>query len=94
MLTLAGDVMLGRGIDMIQAHPGDPEIHESWARSALSYVELAEERSGPIPRQVPPSYDWGSLLATIRDPASDAVIVNLETAVTDRGRPWPGKGIQ
>lgn len=94
MLTLAGDVMLGRGIDMIQAHPGDPEIHESWARTSLSYVELAEDRSGPIPRQVPPSYVWGSLLATIRDPASDAMIVNLETAVTDRGRPWPGKGIQ
>ena len=35
-LCLAGDVMLGRGIDQIQAHPGDPRIHESWARSALA----------------------------------------------------------
>lgn len=86
--------MLGRGIDQIQAHPGDPRIHESWARSALQYVELAEQASGAIPREVAPEYVWGGLLATIRNATFDAFVVNLETAVTDRGRPWPGKGIQ
>ncbi len=93
-LTLTGDVMLGRGVDAIQAFPGDPEIYESWARSALSYVDLAEGRSGPMPRRVAPSYVWGSMLGSILDPASHAMIVNLESAVTDRGRPWPGKAIQ
>lgn len=93
-LCLAGDVMLGRGIDQIQAHPGDPVIHEPSAGSALSYVELAERRTGPIPREVGPSYVWGDHLSTIHDAAADAFVVNLETAVTDRGRPWPGKQIQ
>jgi poly-gamma-glutamate synthesis protein (capsule biosynthesis protein) len=93
-LCLAGDVMLGRGIDQIQAHPGDPRIHESWARSALQYVELAELTSGPLPRNVPADYVWGDLLPTLADTSIDALIVNLETSVTDRGRPWPGKGIQ
>lgn len=93
-LLLAGDVMLGRGIDQIQAHPGDPTIHESWAKSSSRYVELAEAESGPIPRNVAPTYVWGDLLSVISDARADAFIVNLETAITDRGLPWPGKGIQ
>lgn len=93
-LLLAGDVMLGRGIDQIQAHPGDPTIHESWAKTSVRYLELAEARSGAIPRKVASTYVWGDLLPTIRKAETDAFIVNLETAVTERGRPWPGKGIQ
>ena len=92
VLCLAGDVMTGRGIDQIQPHPGDPAISEPWVRSALRYVELAERRNGPIPRSVAPAYIWGEMLEVIA--AADARIVNLETAVTDRGVPWPGKGIQ
>lgn len=92
-LCLTGDVMSGRGIDQILGHPGDPAIHESWMRPALDYVELAEARAGPVPRRVPPTYVWGDLLPLLRH-GSDALVVNLETAVTDRGRPWPGKGIQ
>ncbi|MDZ7676920.1 MAG: CapA family protein [Acidimicrobiales bacterium] len=93
-LCLTGDVMCGRGVDQILAHPGDPRIDEQWLRSAVGYVELAEERSGPIPRGVPPRYVWGDLLPEIDVIALDAFVVNLETAVTDRGAPWPGKGIQ
>lgn len=93
-LCLTGDVMTGRGIDQILPTPGDPRIHESWAKSAERYVELAEDRIGPIPRSVPPEYIWGDILAEIEHIDPDAFVVNLETAVTDRGRPWPGKGIQ
>lgn len=86
--------MLGRGIDQIQRHPGDPTIHESWATSAAQYVELAEAVSGPIRRAVDPAYVWGDLLIDLSMAGLDGLIVNLETAVTDRGRPWPGKQIQ
>lgn len=86
--------MTGRGIDQILPTPGDPQIFESWVKSAERYVELAEDRTGPIPRRVPPEYIWGDILAELRHLDPDAFIVNLETAVTDRGRPWPGKGIQ
>lgn len=89
-VALTGDVMCGRGIDQILRHPGSPDINERWAKSSLTYVELAEGRNGPIPRAVDPSYVWGDRL-----PVPGAVtVVNLETAVTDRGSPWPGKGIQ
>jgi poly-gamma-glutamate capsule biosynthesis protein CapA/YwtB (metallophosphatase superfamily) len=94
LICLTGDVMCGRGIDQILRHPGEPRIYEPWARSALCYVELAEERSGPIPRRVEPSYVWGEMLPVIENAAPDVFIVNLETAVTDRGLPWPEKAIQ
>lgn len=92
-IALAGDVMIGRGIDQIMRRPGSPELYESWARSALRYVELAEARSGPLPRGVDPSYVWGDSLSRLADAAVDARIVNLETSLTARGDPWPGKGI-
>lgn len=90
-LALTGDVMCGRGIDQILAHPCDPVLYEPWVRSAVEYVALAERRNGPIPRRVDGPYLWGEALdvmgeATVR-------IINLETAVTDRGEPWPQKGI-
>ncbi|MDH3294005.1 MAG: CapA family protein [Acidimicrobiia bacterium] len=89
-LALTGDVMCGRGVDQILRHPGNPTIHERWAKSSLAYVELAERHSGPLPRAVDPTYIWGGRL-----PVPGAVtVVNLETAVTDRGSPWPGKAIQ
>ena len=93
-LCLTGDVMSGRGIDQILRHPGDPTIHERWLRSAEEYVALAERRSGPIPRRVGPEYVWGDALEVLRRTEPDAFVVNLETTVTDRGAPWPGKGIQ
>lgn len=92
-IALAGDVMIGRGIDQIMRHPGSPELHEGWARSALRYIELAETRSGPLPRRVDPSYVWGDSLSRLAEAAVDVRIVNLETSLTARGEPWPGKGI-
>lgn len=80
ILALAGDVMLGRGLDQIQAHPGDPTLREAHAISALDYVALAERASGPIPRRVPPAYAWGDALAPLA--AADLRIVNLETSIT------------
>lgn len=92
-IFLCGDVMTGRGIDQIMARPGDPALYEQWAGSAVDYVELAERRNGPIPRAVDPTYIWGDALGVLDDAGVTVRIINLETAVTDRGRPWPGKGI-
>ena len=93
-LFLAGDVMTGRGIDQILPHPGDPRIFEPYSRSALDYVRLAERANGPIPRPVDFAYIWGDALAVLDEVAPDVRIINLETAVTRRGNPWPRKGIQ
>jgi len=92
-LFLGGDLMTGRGIDQILPHPGDPELQEPVARSALDYVALAERGGRPLPRPVPFAYIWGDALAEIDAMRPDARIVNLETAVTARGERWPGKGI-
>ena len=64
-IFLAGDVMLGRGIDQIRRRPGDPRLHESFVKDARDYVRLAEERSGPIPRRVGPGYVWGDALPAL-----------------------------
>jgi poly-gamma-glutamate synthesis protein (capsule biosynthesis protein) len=90
---LAGDVMPGRGIDQILAHPSPPQLHESYARSALIYVALAERRAGPLPRNVADNYMWGDALGAVAARAPEARIVNLETAVTRSDRPAAGKGI-
>lgn len=92
-IFLGGDVMMGRGIDQAMKRPGDPTLYESWAKSAIEYLHLAETKNGPIPRPMPPGYVWGDALGILGDAGADARIVNLETAVTDRGEPWPGKGI-
>ncbi len=92
-LFLSGDVMLGRGIDQILPHPSDPQIHESYLKSALGYVELAEARHGPLPRPADFAYVWGDALAAFERMAPDVKIINLETAVTTSDDYWPGKGI-
>ena len=91
-LFLSGDVMLGRGIDQILPHAGDPRIYEPHASSATAYVELAESANGPIPRPVDFSYVWGDALAALEDARPSVRIVNLETSVTRSGRYVP-KGI-
>ena len=93
-LFVCGDVMTGRGIDQVLEHPGDPWLREPWMRSALDYVRLADEKHGRLPRRVDAAYIWGDALAILDEAAPDARNLNLETAVTDRGQPWPGKGIQ
>ncbi|HEY3146719.1 MAG TPA: hypothetical protein VGJ75_10225, partial [Dongiaceae bacterium] len=52
-LFLCGDVMIGRGIDQILPHPGDPQIREPYVISAAYYVRLAEAATGAIPAPVP-----------------------------------------
>lgn len=91
-LFLCGDVMLGRGIDQILPEPSDPLLYESYAKSALVYVELAERANGPIPRPSTYDYPWGEALAELDRAAPWARIVNLETAITTSSEREP-KGI-
>lgn len=92
-LLLAGDVMIGRGIDQALEPSVDPELHERWIGDARRYLELAERAHGPIPEPLAPSHPWGDALDVIERADPDARIVNLETALTAGGRRWEGKGI-
>jgi len=92
-LFLCGDVMTGRGIDQILPHPSKPHLYEPYVRSALGYVELAEQATGPIKRPVDFPYIWGDALAELDRVQPAARIINLETAVTAAEDAWPGKGI-
>jgi poly-gamma-glutamate capsule biosynthesis protein CapA/YwtB (metallophosphatase superfamily) len=92
-LFLCGDVMTGRGIDQILPHPGKPHIYEPYLRSALGYVEIAEQANGPIARPVDFAYIWGDALAEFERVHPAARIINLETAITASEDAWPGKGI-
>jgi poly-gamma-glutamate synthesis protein (capsule biosynthesis protein) len=91
-LFLAGDTMLGRGIDQVLPHPGDPRLHEPYVTSAVRYVELAERANGPMPRPVDYSYVWGDALGELRKARPDARIINLETSITRSAR-YVSKGI-
>ncbi len=92
-LFLCGDVMTGRGIDQILPHPSKPHLFEPYMRSALGYVQLAEQVNGSIKRPVDFPYVWGDALAELQRVRPDARIINLETAVTAAEDAWPGKGI-
>lgn len=85
--------MLGRGVDQILPHPGDPTLREAYVRDARDYVALAEKRSGPVPRPVAPSWIWGEALRVLDAAAPAARLVNLETSVTGNGDFAPGKGV-
>ncbi len=91
-LFLCGDVMCGRGIDQVMAHPCSPELNESYVRSAEDYVRLAEEANGRIPRRNGPAYVWGVALDELKRMQPQARIINLETAVT-RSNDRAEKGI-
>jgi poly-gamma-glutamate synthesis protein (capsule biosynthesis protein) len=84
--------MLGRGIDQVLPHPGDPRLFEDYVTSADAYVRLAERANGPV--RPPLAFDalWGDALAAVARRPVDFRVVNLETAVTRRGHPAP-KGI-
>jgi len=89
---LCGDVMTGRGIDQVLAHPCDPTLHEDYVASAKDYVGLAEQANGPIPRHAEPSYVWGAAQDELNRMRPDARIINLETAIT-RSDDYAQKGI-
>jgi poly-gamma-glutamate capsule biosynthesis protein CapA/YwtB (metallophosphatase superfamily) len=92
-LFLAGDVMLGRGIDQISPYASDPELREAYVKSAATYVALAEDIHGPIPAPVDAAYVWGDGLDVLNAIRPDASIVNLETSVTRNNGFWPAKGV-
>jgi len=81
-LFLCGDVMLGRGVDQILPHPGDPALRERCIRDARRYVELAESVNGEIPSPVDFAWPWGDALPTLTDTAPDLRLINLETSIT------------
>ncbi len=89
---LCGDVMTGRAIDQILPHPGSPELHEGYLASALDYLQLAEQASGPIARPVDFAYIWGDAIAELKRVAPAVRIINLETSVT-RSESWQPKNI-
>jgi poly-gamma-glutamate capsule biosynthesis protein CapA/YwtB (metallophosphatase superfamily) len=91
-LFLCGDVMTGRGVDQVLAHPCDPTLHEDYVASAEDYVSLAEQANGPIRRRAEPSYVWGVALDELDRMRPDARIINLETAIT-RSDDYARKGI-
>src|SRR5918999_5509217 len=91
-LFLCGDVMLGRGVDQILPHPGDPRLRESHLTDARAYVELAQDR-GPVPRSVDFSWPWGDSLQVLDEVAPDVRVMNLETSVTRSDEFAPGKGV-
>lgn len=92
-LFLGGDVMLGRGVDQILPHPGDPALREGYIRDARAYVDLAEDANGPIPRPVGFRWPWGEALEVLDGAAPDVRVINLETSVTADGEFAPGKGV-
>ncbi|MDH6124732.1 CapA family protein [Kitasatospora sp. GP82] len=92
-LFLCGDVMLGRGVDQILPHPGDPRLREPYLRDARAYVESAEAVNGPIPRPVDFSWPWGEALQLLDEAAPEVRVLNLETSVTRSDDFAPGKDI-
>ena len=92
-VSLCGDVMLGRGVDQILPHPGDPTLHERGIRDARGYVRLAEAVNGPIPRPVDFGWPWGDSLRVLDESGPGVRVVNLETTITERGRFAPGKQV-
>ncbi|MFJ8109299.1 CapA family protein [Streptomyces sp. NPDC096132] len=92
-LFLCGDVMLGRGVDQVLAHPGSPRLREDWVTDAREYVRLAESVNGPVPAPVAPSWPWGEALRVLEEAGPDVRVVNLETSVTRCDAFAPGKAV-
>ena len=92
-LFLGGDVMTGRGIDQIMLRPSRAELRESYMKDARGYVELARNKSGPIPMPVDAQYVWGEALGEFGKRNPDVRIANLETSVTRSDDYWNKKGI-
>ena len=92
-LLLCGDVMLGRGVDQILPHPGDPTLRERSVQDARTYVALAAQVNGSIPSPVDWSWPWGDALELFTDTDCHARIVNLETSITTSSDFAPGKAV-
>ncbi|QSB15159.1 CapA family protein [Natronosporangium hydrolyticum] len=92
-LCLTGDVMTGRGVDQLLPHPGDPQLWEGYVTDARTYLALAETAHGPAPRPADPSWPWGEVLDRLAAAEPAVRIINLETSITSRGAPEPGKAV-
>jgi poly-gamma-glutamate capsule biosynthesis protein CapA/YwtB (metallophosphatase superfamily) len=92
-LILCGDVMLGRGVDQILPHSGDPTLRERSVRDARTYVSLAARVNGRIPQPVDWSWPWGDALELFARADCDARIINLETSITTSSDFARGKGV-
>jgi len=92
-LFLCGDVMLGRGVDQILAHPGNPALYERMVRDARTYVDLAVRANGQIRQPVDWSWPWGDALQLLAAAGCDARIINLETSVTTSEDYAKGKAV-
>jgi poly-gamma-glutamate synthesis protein (capsule biosynthesis protein) len=92
-IFMCGDVMTGRGIDQILPYPSDPQIYESYLKTATGYVKLAEALNGPIRKPVSFDYIWGDAIEELRRAAPHVRLINLETSITTRNDYWKGKGI-
>ncbi|MFP4408738.1 MAG: CapA family protein [Spirochaetaceae bacterium] len=92
-LFLAGDVMLGRGIDQALEHSCDPLLREPYVTDAREYLRLAESVNGALGAPLGPEEPWGEVLQLLKEEGAGHFFVNLETAVTNQGTYWPEKGI-
>jgi poly-gamma-glutamate capsule biosynthesis protein CapA/YwtB (metallophosphatase superfamily) len=92
-LFLCGDVMLGRGVDQILPHAGDPRLRERAVRDARIYVDLAAEVNGRLPQPVDWSWPWGDALQLLAEAGCDARIINLETSITTSSEFARGKAV-
>lgn len=92
-LFLCGDVMTGRGIDQILAHPVNPSLYEPYIQDARDYIKIAERANGPITYPVSDTYIWGEALEEFAQRQPDVKVINLETSVTTSPDYWEGKGI-
>ena len=92
-IFFCGDVMTGRGIDQIMPNPGDPQLFESYVKTARQYVQLAESAHGAITQPVSYDYIWSDVLDELERRKPDVRIINLETAITQSGDYWPRKQV-
>lgn len=93
VVFLTGDVMTGRAIDQILPHPADPALRESVVSDARTYIRLAEQTNGGIPRPVDFAWPWGEALRVLDDFAPDVRVLNLETSITAGGEFAPRKAV-
>ena len=75
-IFMCGDVMTGRGVDQLLPYPSDPKIHESYMKSAIGYVEIAERVNGPIQKPVDFSYIWGDAIEELERLTPDMRMIN------------------
>ena len=92
-IFMCGDVMTGRGIDQVLPNPSDPIIYESYMKSALGYVKIAERVNGPIRQPVSFAYIWGDALEEFDRLRPHVRLINLETSITTNSDYWKAKGI-